>query len=103
MTLTFHHVFLLLLHDDGECAHLSAVAPVDVVRAVVDDGEADLVEAVGGEAGEGPGEALVLGRPALVAPAERGFNCKIIQCNNSGWKKCPVNLDSGCFTTLPKR
>ena len=74
MTPTFHHVFLLLLHD-GECAHLAAVAPVDVVRrrvrgAVVDDGEAHLVEAVGGEAREGPGEALVLGRPALVAPAE---------------------------------
>ena len=49
MTLTFHHVILLPLHD-GECADLSAVAPVDVVRAVVDDGEADLVEAVGGEA-----------------------------------------------------
>ena len=68
---------MFLLLRDGECAHLAAVAPVDVVRkAVVDDGEADLVEAVGGEAGEGPGEALVLGRPALVAPAEQGFNCK---------------------------
>ena len=45
---------------------------MDIVhRGSVDDGEAHLVEAVGGEAGEGAREALVPGRPALGAPYVR--------------------------------
>ena len=44
-----------------------------VHRRLVDHGETDFVEAVGGEAGEGAREALVLGSPVLVAP-KRGFD-----------------------------